>query len=150
VGRRISGWIELLQSLRDAFIGVMQAEVRVLRLDLDLSKRHLVRALGLAALAIFVGFWAIGVLILLFIQVAAIWLPVWAASLVVLTVLSILGLALLLAARGNLRKTEAPGALLRRHVQEHLDWWEDEILPAGKLFDVGSLDPDGSEEDEVL
>lgn len=153
MGKRISSWIELLQSLREAFIGVVAAEVRALRLDFDLSRRHLFRALGFAALAIFIVFWAIGVFILLLIQVAAIWLPVWAASLVVLAVLSSLGLALLAAARSNLRRTEAPGVMLRRHVQDHMDWWEDEILPAAKVADRGSLDSGGGRtgsEDEVL
>ena len=153
MGKRISSWIELFQSLREAFIGVMQAEVRALRVDFDLSRQHLVRALGLAALAIFVSFWAIGVLVLLLIQVAAIWLPAWAASLVVLAALSVLGLALLVAARGNLGRIEAPRALIRRHVQEHMDWWEDEILPAAKVGDAGSFDSGGGHrgsEDEVL
>ena len=130
MGKRIDSWIELFQSLRDAFIAVMEAEVQSLRLDFELTKRHIVQAIGFAALAFFVGFWVIGVLVLLLVQVASIWLPDWAASLVVLAFLSVCGVGLVAAARGRLRRIEAPKAMIRRHVQEHMDWWEDEVLPA--------------------
>ena len=151
MGRRIESWIELLQSLREAFIGVMQAEVRSLRVDFELSKRHLGRALGLSAVAIFVVFWVIGVMVLLLIQVAGIWLPAWAASLVVLVFLAILAMALFAGAKSNFQRIEAPKAMIRRHVQEHMDWWEDEILPASRGEVDGSLtpgegDPDAEEE----
>ena len=151
MGRRIESWIELLQSLREAFIGVMQAEVRSLRVDFELSKRHLGRALGLSAVAIFVVFWVIGVMVLLLIQVAGIWLSAWAASLVVLVFLAILAMALFAGAKSNFQRIEAPKAMIRRHVQEHMDWWEDEILPASRGEVDGSLtpgegDPDAEEE----
>lgn len=151
MGRRIDSWIELLQSLREALIGVMQAEVRSLRIDFELSKRHLGRAVGLAVVAIFVVFWVIGVLVLLLIQVAGIWLPAWAASLVVLVFLAILAMALFAGAKSNFQRIEAPKAMIRRHVQDHMDWWEDEILPASR-GDVdeplapGEGDPDAGEE----
>ena len=151
MGRRIESWIELLQSLREAFIGVMQAEVRSLRVDFELSKRHLGRALGLSAVAIFVVFWVIGVMVLLLIQVAGIWLPAWAASLVVLVFLAILAMGLFAGAKSNFQRIEAHKAMIRRHVQEHMDWWEDEILPASRGEVDGSLtpaegDPDAEEE----
>jgi uncharacterized membrane protein YqjE len=147
VGRRIESWIELLQSLREAFIGVMQAEVRSLRVDFELSKRHLGRALGLSAVAIFVVFWVIGVMVLLLIQVAGIWLPAWAASLVVLVFLAILAMGLFAGAKSNFERIEAPKAMIRRHVQEHMDWWEDEILPASRGEVDGSLTPGGGDSD---
>jgi hypothetical protein len=132
VGKRINSWIELFQSLRDAFIGVMEAEVQSLRLDFELTKRHIGQAVGFAALAVFVCFWVIGVLVLLLIQVASIWLPDWVASLLVLAFLCICGMGLVAAARRRLRRIEAPKAMLTRHVQEHMDWWEDEVLPASE------------------
>ena len=147
MGRRIESWIELLQSLREAFIGVMQAEVRSLRVDFELSKRHLGRALGLSAVAIFVVFWVIGVMVLLLIQVAGIWLSAWAASLVVLVFLAILAMALFAGAKSNFERIEAPKAMIRRHVQEHMDWWEDEILPASRGEVDGSLTPGGGDSD---
>ena len=129
MGKRISSWIELLQSLKEAFIGVLRAEIGALQLDFETSTRRLIKALGLATGAIFVIFWSIGLLVLLLIQVAGLWLPLWAATLVVLAMLLILSMALVTAARGNLRRIEAPKAMVRRHVQEHMDWWEDEVLP---------------------
>jgi hypothetical protein len=141
VGKRISSWVELFQSLREAFVGVIEAEVSSLRLDFELSKRQLVRAIGLAAGAIFVVFWAIGVVVFLLIQVAGLWLPLWAAALVVLAFLVITCMALLVAARGSLRRIEAPKALIRRHVRESMDWWEDEIMPASDGAEKGSIPP---------
>jgi len=139
VGKRISSWVALFESLRQAFIGVMQAEVSSLRLDFELSKRNLVRAIGLAAGAIFVVFWAIGVVVFLLIQVVGLWLPLWASTLVVLVFLVVVGMALIVTARGSLRRIEAPKAMIRRHVQEHVDWWEGEILPASENADKGSV-----------
>ncbi|MGB5162774.1 MAG: phage holin family protein [Thermoanaerobaculia bacterium] len=139
MGKRISSWVELFQSLQEAFIGVVQAEVSALRLDFELSKRRLVRAIGLAAAAIFVIFWAIGVVVFLLIQVAGQWLPLWAAALVVLALLVIAGVALVAAARGSLQQIEAPKAMIRRHVQESMDWWEDEIMPTSDVEKKGSL-----------
>lgn len=139
MGKRISSWVALFESLREAFIGVMQAEARSLRLDFELSKRNLVRAIGLAAGATFVVFWAIGVIVFLLIQVVGLWLPVWASTLVVLGLLVVVGIALVVAARASLRRIEAPKAMIRRHVQEHVDWWEGEILPASDNADQGSV-----------
>ncbi len=129
MGKRIDSWIALFQSLRDAFVGVMEAEVQSLRLDFELTKRHIGQAIGFAVLAVFVCFWVIGVFVLLLVQVAGIWLPNWAASLVVLAFLSLCGMGLVAAARERLRRIEAPKAMIRRHVQEHMDWWEEEVLP---------------------
>jgi hypothetical protein len=71
--------------------------------------------------------------------VAGIWLPAWAASLVVLVVLAILAMALLAGAKASFQRIEAPKAMIRRHVQEHMDWWEDEILPASRGAEDASL-----------
>ena len=132
MGKRIDSWIELFQSLRDAFIAVMEAEVQSLRLDFELTKRHIGQAIGFAAVAVFICFWVIGVLVLLLVQVASIWLPDWAASLVVLAFLSLCGMGLVAAARERLRRIEAPKTMIRRHVQEHVVWWEEEVLPGSE------------------
>lgn len=129
MGSRISSWLELFQSLREAFMEVVRAEVRALRSDFELSKRQLGRAAGLAILTVFVLFWAVGVLVLLLIQVAGLWLPAWAAALLVLVALLLVALGLAASARSTLRKIEEPSATIRRHVQDHMDWWEDQILP---------------------
>lgn len=137
--KRISSWVELFQSLKEAFIGVVQAEVDSLRVDFELSTRRLVRAVGLAAAAIFVIFWAIGVVVFLLIQVASLWLPPWAASLVVLALLVIACVALVAAARASLQQIEPPKAMIRRHIQESMDWWEDEVVPASDVENKASL-----------
>ena len=129
MGKRISSWLELFQSLREAFVEVMRAEVLSLRRDFELSKRQLARVAGLAVLTVFVLFWAVGVVVLLLIQVGTLWLPAWAAALLVLIVLLLVALGLAASARSTLRKIEEPKAMIRRHVQDHMDWWEDQILP---------------------
>ena len=99
------------------------------RQDFELTKRHIGQAIGFAAVAVFICFWVIGVAVLLLVQVASIWLPGWAASLVVLAFLSLCGMGLVAAARERLRRIEAPKTMIRRHVQEHMVWWEEEVLP---------------------
>jgi hypothetical protein len=129
VGRRLRSWIELLLSLREAFLEVLRAEVRSLRSDLDLSKRQFLRVISFVALAISVGFWAVGVAVFLLIQVAALWLPLWGATLVVLTLLVLVILALVTAAKSSFREIEEPASMVRRHFQDHMVWWEEEVLP---------------------
>jgi hypothetical protein len=124
----VQGWIELFRSLGQALFEVLRAEAQALGEDFRRSGRQLAAGLALLGGAAAVGFWAIGVLVLVLIAVLAIWLRPWAAALIVLALF--VGGAGLLAALGirRLRRLESPAESVRRRVSDHLDWWQQRLL----------------------
>jgi hypothetical protein len=122
------GWIELFRSLGQALFEVLRAEAEALGEDLRRSGGQLLRGLALCGGAAAVGFWTLGVLVLALIAVLAIWLPPWAAALIVAALFA--STAGLLAALGwrQLRRLETPAASIRRRLDDHLDWWQSRLL----------------------
>jgi hypothetical protein len=122
------GWIELFRSLGQALFEVLRAEAEALGADLRRSGGQLLRGLALFGGAAAVGFWTLGVLVLTLIAVLAIWLPPWAAALIVTALFA--GTAGLLAVLGwrQLRQLETPAASIRRRLDDHLDWWQNRLL----------------------
>jgi|SRR5579864_4186541 len=124
----LRGWIELFRSLGQALFEVLRAEAEALGEDLRRSGSQLLRGLVLFGGAAAVGFWTLGVLVAALVAVLAIWLPAWAAALIVTALFA--GTAGLLAALGwrQLRRLETPAASIRRRVEDHLDWWQHGLL----------------------
>jgi len=124
----IQGWIELFRSLGQALFEVVRAEAQALGEDFRRSGGALARGLALLGGAAAVGFWTLGVLVLALIAVLAIWLPPWAAALIVAALFA--STAGLLAALGlrQLRRLESPAESIRRRVADHLDWWNHRLL----------------------
>jgi len=127
------GWIELFRSLGQALFEVLRAEARALGEDFRRSGGELARGLALLGGAAALGFWTLGVLVLALIAVLAIWLPPWAAALIVTALFA--GAAGLLALLGirRLQRLESPAESIRQRVSDHLDWWNRRLLagPAG-------------------
>ncbi len=124
----LRGWIELFRSLGQALFEVLRAEAEALGEDLRRSGGKLLRGLALLGGAAAVGFWTLGVLVLVLITVVAIWLPLWAAALIVLALFA--GVAGVLAALGwcQLRQLESPAATIKQRLDDHLDWWQHRLL----------------------
>lgn len=121
-------WSELFRALGQALLDVLRAEGKALSADLKRSGVHLARGLALLGGAAAVSFWTLGVLVLVLIGVLAIWLPVWAAALVVAALFALTGG--LLAALGvrQLRRLENPVDDVMRRLSDHLDWWQQRLL----------------------
>jgi hypothetical protein len=83
---------------------------------------------GLFLLALFGLFWALGLLAYISVEVLALWLPRWTAALGVFFLVLVITLVLVGVARQRLRKLEKPASTVRRHVSEHVDWWETRVL----------------------
>jgi hypothetical protein len=124
----MQGWIELFRSLGQALFEVLRAEARALGEDFRRSGGELARGLALLGGAAALGFWTLGVLVLALIAVLAIWLPPWAAALIVTALYA--GAAGLLALLGirRLRRLESPAESIRQRVSDHLDWWNRRLL----------------------
>jgi hypothetical protein len=124
----LRGWIELFRSLGQALFEVLRAEAGALGEDLRRSGGKLVRGLVLFGGAAAVGFWTMAVLVLTLIAVLAIWLPLWAAALIVAGLFAATASLLALLGWRQLRQLESPAASIRRRLEDHLDWWQHGLL----------------------
>ena len=132
----MQGWIDLFRSLGESLIEVVRAETTALQADLKTSGRHMGVALGLLGAAVMLLFWVLGLLIFLVVSVLSIWLQVWAAALIVFLVFAgIMGVLIMLGLR-RLKLVENPVDSVKRHVDDHLDWWQNGLLAQGKAMDI--------------
>ena len=147
-------WINMFRSLGESLLEVLRAELVTLQQDLSRSGRHLGAALGLLGVALIVLFWIVGLLITLLVAILCIWLQLWAATLIVLLLFT--GCCALLAWLGarRLKQVENPVETVRRHVDDHIDWFQNGLLrekPALDLAPAAAGAPgvgDGGDEEE--
>lgn len=134
----MQGWIDLFRSLGESLIEVLRAETGALQEDLKRSGRHYGVALALFGGAAMLLFWVLGLLLFFFVALLYIWLQLWAAAGIVFLVfvgaMAVLGLA----GRSQWRKAENPVDSVKRHVDDHLDWWQSGLLATGKTVDVSA------------
>jgi hypothetical protein len=127
----MNGWIEMFRGLGEALLEVLRAEVATLQEDLSRSGRIAGGALALLGAALILLFWIVGLLIFAMIAVLAIWLELWAASLIVLGLFILAWLGV-----NRLKKVENPVQTFRRRVDDHLDWWQNTLLRDQRPLDV--------------
>jgi hypothetical protein len=132
----VGEWLELLRALGQSLADLAKAELAALQAELARNGRTLALALGLFGAALATGFWLIALLIYTVIQVLAIWLPLWGASLLVTGLFALLVATLALVGWLKLRRLESPAATFGRRWQGHRDWWDRRLLaesppPAG-------------------
>lgn len=126
-----SRWSDLLAPLGQAGLDLARAEYGAVSSEIRSSGRSLVKALLLLLIALFASFWAIGAVALVVVEVGSLWLPRWAAALVVLALFLLVGLLFAVVARRRLRRIERPAETVRRRLNEHRDWWDRRIAAAG-------------------
>ncbi|MCZ6726349.1 MAG: phage holin family protein [Acidobacteria bacterium] len=127
--RLVLGWADLARSVGSALLEVWQAEIGALRQDLSRSGRALRGGLILALAAAVVGFWSVGLGLWLVVEVLTLRLPRWQAALVVLAAGLVLAFILGWIARRSFERIEAPLHLVKRRSREHLEWWQETVLP---------------------
>ena len=138
-------WRRKVTDLGRAGLDLVVSEIDAVVTDFGASGRGLLKASIFFGAATAAAFWAIGVFTYFLVQVLALWLPLWGAAVVVVCLL--LGVAVLLVWLGKrvLREMESPVATVRRHVRDHVDWWQDEILPDGRS--LGARESAGPDEE---
>jgi len=144
----MKGWIELFRSLGESLIEVVRAEAEALQGDLKRSGRHLGIALGLIGAAVLLLFWVLGLLIFSVIALLSIWLPLWGAALIVLAFFAIAMFVLIWLGIRRLRLVENPVDSVKRHVDDHLDWWQNGLMAQGRTLDVPAAVPIARESEE--
>lgn len=121
-------WRDLFGAVGESFLDLLWAEIEELESDLGRSGRLLLRALVALVVAGVLGFYASAAAgVLLVVLLNHVW-PLWAAVLAV--TLGLLLLAGIAAAVGTrwLRRLESPVSTVRRRVDDHLQWWQQELL----------------------
>jgi hypothetical protein len=121
-------WSETFQAVGSAVLGLLKAELEALEAELARSGKSLGIGLGLLAAAAAVGFWTLGVATYFLIQLIAVWLPLWAASLIVTLAFAVLVAGLAIAGLRKLKRFENPVTTVRRRVEDHMDWWHGRVL----------------------
>jgi len=134
----MGGWIDMFRSLGESLLEVVKAELQTLQEDLTRSGRHLGVALGFLGAALILLFWLLGLLITLCVAVLCIWLPVWASILIVLLLFTAGTSFLVWRGLKEMRKVENPVETFRRHADDHLDWWQNNLLRENRPLDVES------------
>ena len=125
-------WNETFRSLGSAVLALLKAEIEALERDLARSGKNAALGVALFAAAGAAAFWTLGVATYLLIQLLALWLPVWAAALVVTLFLAGVAAGLAFAGLKKLEKFENPLTTARRRLDDHIDWWQDRLLAPGE------------------
>lgn len=124
----MQGWIALFRSLGESLLEVLRAELAALQEDFTRSGRHLGVALALLGGAAALGFWILGLLLFTLVALLDVWLPLWAAALIVLAVFALAAAVLVKLGLSRLRQVENPVESVRKRVDDHLDWWQNSLL----------------------
>ena len=132
----MGGWIDKFRSLGESLFAVLRAELAALQEDLTRSGRHLGIALGLIGGAVIVLFWMTGLLLTLLVAVLSIWLKLWAATLIVFLLFALAAGLLAWLGMRRLKQIENPVETVRRHVDEHIDWIQNNLLRETPALDV--------------
>jgi hypothetical protein len=121
-------WSETFRALGAAVLALFKAEIEALERELARSGKNLALGLGLFAAAAALAFWTLGVATYFVIQLLAVWLPLWAASLVVTLLLTAVTGGLVFAGVKKLERFENPLTTARRRLDDHIDWWQNDLL----------------------
>ena len=132
----MQGWIDLFRSLGESLIEVVRAETSALQADLKTSGRHMGLALAFFGAAVLLSFWVLGLLVFLLVTLIDIWLPLAAAAGIVFGIFLVAMLILGWLGWHRYLLAENPVDSVKRHVDDHLDWWQNGLLAQGKTLDI--------------
>ncbi|HSL85232.1 MAG TPA: phage holin family protein [Thermoanaerobaculia bacterium] len=121
-------WSETFRALGAAVLALFKAEIEALERELARSGKNLALGLAFFAAAAAVAFWTLGVATYFVIQLLAVWLPLWAASLIVTALFAAVAGGLAFAGAKKLERFENPLATARRRLDDHMDWWQNDLL----------------------
>lgn len=127
--RFLTDRVDRFGALGQAALDLLRAEGTALRSELEGGARRLLGVLALLLVAVFALFWALGALIFGLVEVGALWLPRWAAALVLVVALALVAWVLVAIARRRASRLESPAAAVQRRAEDYRDWWESRVVP---------------------
>lgn len=142
----MQGWIDLFRALGQSLVEVLRAEAGALQKDLEVSGRNLARALAYLGCAAMLSFWVLGLFLFFLVALLNLWLPLWAVALIVLAVFCLVTGGLVWLGVARLRKVESPVDSVKRHVDDHLDWWQNGLLAPEGARDRPAMDEEMEED----
>lgn len=122
------GWGRLVRELGQSWLDVLRAELAALEDDFSRSGRQLKRGAGLFGGSVALGFWAVGALVVAAIAGLAVWLPLWAAALIVAFVFAAGAGGLAALGKKSIEQVENPLGVARRRLEDHMDWVQSRLL----------------------
>lgn len=137
----IRNWTDMVRKTGQAYLDLLRAELDKLVADLGVSAKKLGIGLALLIAAGMILFWWIAVLAFFLIEVVAIWLPTWASAGIVLLILLLVTATLAFLGVRRLKSIENPVDTVAGRWDDHLDWWENRLMPEEEL----RSDPVGAE-----
>lgn len=124
----VERWRDLFGAVGESFLDLMSAELGELEADLGRSGRLAVRVLAASALAaVFVFYATAGLGVVAIVLLDRVW-PLWVATLAVTLALLLLAAIAGALAYAWMRRLESPLATVRRRMDSHVRWWQEEIL----------------------
>lgn len=132
-------WLGVSRQLGQAGLDLAHAEITALGNDLGSSARKLLKIGGIFAIALFLLFWAIGILAYLAIELLRGTLPAWGAICTVFGVFLLAAMTCALVGRARVGRLESPAATLSRRLENHRHWWESRV--AGETPMMSEADP---------
>lgn len=125
-------WTELFRGLGQAVLGLIQAELGAVEEDVSRWTKEVAIGAALLAGAGAFGFWTVGVLTYFLIHLLAIWLPLWGAALVVTAIFALVAGLLAWIGVRKFQRYENPLAAARDRFDDHLEWWQHDVLGPGE------------------
>lgn len=129
------GWREAFRAFGAAAVGVLQAELALVRETWHRSMRELGKAAGLALAAGYLGLLVLPALLVFALLdglSAGLGWPPWVAALAVAAVVAVVAFVLYkIAGRVVARRVESPVATVKHRVSDHVDWWNERVLAEG-------------------
>ena len=152
-----SAWVDMVRSLGQGLLEVLQAETEVLGQELGRTGKQAGIGMALVAASAMISFWFLGVATLCVVAILALWMPTWAAAGVVGLVLLLTAAVLAGLAWSRFKSLENPAMTLQRRWVDHQAWWHGRLLASGEVDpgdqalggpDVNALEEEGSEGSE--
>lgn len=133
-----ASWGELLGRIGRSAVELWRAELKALGGELGEGGRVLLRAVLLVAIAGFLAFWALGLVLTASLAALSLVLPLWGSALVLLAVVLLAAYLLWRAASARFAQLESPVETVKRRVSDHVDWWQDQLMHDEEPLDVES------------
>lgn len=121
-------WSETFRALGNAVLTLLKAELEAFEQDVSRSAKRAAIGIGLLGAAAAFLFWTLGVATYFLIQLLALWLPLWGASLAVTGLFAAVAGVLALVGARKLKGFENPLSTARRRMDDHIEWWQGRVL----------------------
>lgn len=125
----IRSWSDMVRNTGQSFLDLLRAELDQVVRELGVSAKRLGIGAALLIAAGMILFWWIAVLAFFLIEIMAIWVPTWASAGIVLLILLLFIATLAFLGIRRLKSLDNPVDTVGRRWDDHLDWWENRLLP---------------------